>query len=338
MMDPGTASLPVSSPPSGRDGWPWTAGTPAVAPPPGDLRWPRISIVTPSFNQGRYLEETIRSVLLQGYPNLEYILIDGGSTDESVEIIQRYAPRLAYWISEPDGGCAQALNKGLRRASGVIFGFINSDDMYEPGALFDVGRHFSDLPHVDVLSAHGSFIDGDGCHMGTIRSDEWSLKRFAYGASVLVQQATFVRRAVASRIVFNEENKTCWDAEFWADLAIAGARFHGVEATWAKFRLHGGSISGSGRLFRQYQIDRQRLFAKIIGRRRHRADKIQEVRYRVEKRVRRLLTRDRTTSLSTCGPRPWWIASVACCSGEPSRAVAAVGCATGSTRSPVESS
>src|SRR5262249_47163795 len=153
----------------------------------------------------------------------------------------------------------------------------------------DVGRHFSDLPQVDVLSAHGSFIDGDGRHMRAIRSDEWSLRRFAYGASVLVQQATFVRRAVASRIVFNEENKTCWDAEFWADLAMVGARFHRIEASWAKFRLHDGSISGSGRLSQQYRIDRQRLFAKIIGRRRHRADKIQEVRYRVEKRLCRLL-------------------------------------------------
>jgi glycosyltransferase involved in cell wall biosynthesis len=292
MMN-GTASTgfePLPSP--GRSGWPWAPTAAAMARQPRDLRWPRISIVTPSFNQGRYLEETIRSVLLQGYPNLEYIVIDGASTDGSLNILQKYAPHLAYWISESDGGCAEALNKGLGRASGAIFGFINSDDVYEPGVLFDVARYFLDRPHVDVLSGHGSFIDGDGHPMRMIRSDEWSLRRFAYGASVLVQPATFVRRAVAHReaIVFNEANKTCWDAEFWADLAIAGARFGRAEATWARFRLHGGSITGSGRLAQQYRIDRQRLFTKILGRRRHRADKIQEVRYRLEKCMRRMLT------------------------------------------------
>jgi len=298
----------------GRSGWPWVLAAVATAWQPRDLRWPRISIVTPSFNQGRYLEETIRSVLLQGYPNLEYIVIDGASTDGSMKILQKYAPHLAYWSSEPDDGCAQALNKGLGRASGAIFGFINSDDVYEPGVLFDVARYFLDRPHVDVLSGHGNFIDGDGRQMRMIRSDEWSLRRFAYGASVLVQQATFVRRAVAHReaIVFNETNKTCWDAEFWADLALAGARFERAEATWARFRLHGGSITGSGRLAQQYRIDRQRLFTKIVGRPRHRGDKIQEMRYRLEKRMRRLLSRGSrmpvamaATGRSTRAPEEW---------------------------------
>jgi glycosyltransferase involved in cell wall biosynthesis len=299
MMNGAVPSGFEPSPSPGRDGWPWVPSAVAPAQQPRDLRWPRISIVTPSFNQGRYLEETIRSVLLQAYPNLEYIVIDGASTDGSVKILQKYAPHLAYWISEPDGGCAHALNKGLERASGAIFGFINSDDVYEPGVLFDIARTFLGRPHVDVLSGHGSFIDGDGRQMSMIRSDEWSLRRFAYGTSVLVQQATFVRRAIAHReaIVFNEANKTCWDAEFWADLAMAGARFECAEATWARFRLHGDSITGSGRLAQQYGIDRQRLFTKILGRRRHRADKIQEMCYRLEKRIRHALTRGRRTSV-----------------------------------------
>src|SRR6266550_8991921 len=96
---------------------------------------PKISIVTPSFNQGRFLEETILSVLNQNYANLEYIIIDGGSDDESVEIIRRYEDRLAFWISEKDRGQVHAINKGLEQATGAIFAFINSDDVYLPGPL-----------------------------------------------------------------------------------------------------------------------------------------------------------------------------------------------------------
>jgi glycosyltransferase involved in cell wall biosynthesis len=99
-------------------------------------RWPRISIVTPSLNQANYLEETIRSVLLQGYPNIEYIIIDGGSTDESVEIIKKYEKWLSFWISEPDKGQSHAINKGFSKASGEIYAYINSDDLYEQNSVF----------------------------------------------------------------------------------------------------------------------------------------------------------------------------------------------------------
>jgi len=107
-----------------------------LMPRPTDSTWPRISIVTPSYNQAQYVEETIRSVLLQGYPNLEYIVIDGGSTDGSVEIIKRYEPRLAYWVSESDRGQAHAINKGFERATGSLLGWINSDDLLLPDALY----------------------------------------------------------------------------------------------------------------------------------------------------------------------------------------------------------
>src|SRR5215471_18738850 len=102
----------------------------------------KLSIVTPSFNQGQFLEETIVSVLDQNYPNLEYIIIDGGSTDESVEIIKRYEKHLAYWISEKDRGQVHAINKGIEKTTGDVFGLINSDDLYLPGAFSTIGEHF----------------------------------------------------------------------------------------------------------------------------------------------------------------------------------------------------
>ena len=115
------------------------------------MNYPKISIVTPSFNQGRYIEQTILSVLDQNYPNLDYIIIDGGSTDETVEIIKKYEQRLAYWISEPDKGQTDAINKGFAKCTGEIFNWINSDDYYEPGTFLKLAQLFSNDPSVNVV-------------------------------------------------------------------------------------------------------------------------------------------------------------------------------------------
>lgn len=130
----------LPSVPVGKCGWPWTVEAPPVPPlRPDGSAWPRISVVTPSYNQGAFIEETIRSVLLQGYPNLEYIVIDGGSTDQTVDVIRRYEKWLTYWISEKDRGQSHAINKGLARATGELLNWINSDDLLLPGALAAVG-------------------------------------------------------------------------------------------------------------------------------------------------------------------------------------------------------
>jgi glycosyltransferase involved in cell wall biosynthesis len=126
----------LPEPPPGRTGWPWTeASPPFPGQTPSGSAWPKISVVTPSLNQGEFIEETIRSVLLQGYPDIEYIIIDGGSTDKSAEIIEKYSPWLHYWVSEPDTGQSNALNKGFKQATGELYAYINSDDFYEPNAF-----------------------------------------------------------------------------------------------------------------------------------------------------------------------------------------------------------
>lgn len=124
--------------------------------------WPKISIVTPSFNQGNFLEKTILSVLEQDYPNLEYIIIDGGSTDNSVEIIKKYEQHLTYWVSEPDRGQSHAINKGFERATGEIFGWLNSDDWYHSGALKAVAEAFAANPDAGAVVGAGDYIDEEG--------------------------------------------------------------------------------------------------------------------------------------------------------------------------------
>lgn len=123
-------------PPNGLTGWPWTEASCRVPETmPDGSPWPAISIVTPSYNQGEFIEAAIRSVLLQGYPNLEYIVVDGASTDETLSILQKYDPWISHWISEPDAGQAAAINKGFRTAAGRIFGWVNSDDLLWHSAL-----------------------------------------------------------------------------------------------------------------------------------------------------------------------------------------------------------
>ncbi len=158
MKCPRLEDLPP--PPPGKSGWPWTTGALREADAsPSHRHWPRISVVTPSLNQGEFLEETIRSVLLQDYPNLQYRIYDGGSTDRSVDIIRKYETWLHYWSSNPDGGQTHAINQGFDRANGELFAWLNSDDLYVAGALCAAARVFPrDFPAIVA----GSVVNFDG--------------------------------------------------------------------------------------------------------------------------------------------------------------------------------
>ena len=206
---------------------------------------PFISIITPSFNQGQFLEATLSSVLEQDYPRLEYIVIDGGSSDDSRQIIERYAPRLAYWVSEPDRGQAHAINKGLKYAKGDILGWLNSDDVLLPGVTSKVAQLFAQNPQVDVIYGRLGRIDASGWLIPTplLPKDrvEFGLDS-VLGECVVNQPGSFWRRAVMERVgLLNEQLHYSLDYEYWIRMALSGAHFMRLEDVLAYFRLSSGS-------------------------------------------------------------------------------------------------
>ena len=151
----------------------------------------KISVVTPSFNHARFLERTMLSVLGQPYPDLEYLVVDGGSQDGSVEIIRKYADRLAYWVSEKDQGQTDAINKGFARASGDIFAWLNSDDTYLPGILPQVAEFFEKNPQAAAVYANANFIDEDDRVIGRFPAAQTDRRRLQQGYVHIPQQACF---------------------------------------------------------------------------------------------------------------------------------------------------
>ncbi|MBL7813559.1 MAG: glycosyltransferase [Saprospiraceae bacterium] len=183
--------------------------------------FPKISIITPSFNQANYLEETILSILNQDYPNLEYIIIDGGSTDDSVAIIKKYEKKLAYWTSEPDNGLYHALQKGFEKATGEIMAWLNSDDLYHNRSLFVVAEIFTQFSQIQWLTGIPTYFNNDGqiVRVG-YQAENWSLFRFLLRGRYfryIQQESTFWRRSLWLRSggFVSQEYNLAGDFELW---------------------------------------------------------------------------------------------------------------------------
>lgn len=203
---------------------------------------PRISVVTPSYNQGRFIERTIKSVLSQDIDGLEYIVIDAASTDETVSILKRYEDRLS-WASEEDRGHSDGINKGILRSSGPIIGWLNSDDIYFPGALKTVLGYFDAHPEVEIVYGDAYHIDEDDGFIERYPTEDWSWERLK-DTCFISQPATLLRRRV-----FDEHGpldvtlRQSMDYEYWLRLGKRGVRFAHIPEVLAATRLHGEAFT-----------------------------------------------------------------------------------------------
>lgn len=204
---------------------------------------PRISIITPSFNQGPYLEQTILSVIDQGYSNLEYIIIDGGSTDNSVDIINKYSSRLAYWISEPDKGQAHAINKGLARATGDVIAYMNSDDYYLDGTFHAVADAFIKHPQADIIHGICRYVNEAGEKIGEHHAsitqfdeiiDLWNV--WWRGRNFVQPEVFWTRKAFDAVGYFNESLYYVMDYEYWLRILRNHGKVVSIDREFSCFR------------------------------------------------------------------------------------------------------
>jgi glycosyltransferase involved in cell wall biosynthesis len=231
------ARLPAA--PDGKSGWPWTAETIRSYPDDKYRSWPRISIVTPSYNQAAFLEETIRSVLLQNYPNLEFIICDGGSVDGSIDIIKKYAPWISRWTSGPDGGQVAALNAAFPETTGLILNWLNSDDFLLPGALFTIAELFALDPRVDMVSATRLLRSAK---TGTEQVCQPALDRWPMilaGFPLLPQETTFFRRRLWTAIGHMDPSLSyAFDVVFYSAALRLSRRVLFSDATVGVMHVH----------------------------------------------------------------------------------------------------
>jgi glycosyltransferase involved in cell wall biosynthesis len=214
-----------------------TSPLPEVAP--NGQPWPRASIVTPSYNQGEFLEETIRSVLLQGYPDLEYIVVDGGSSDDSVEVIRRYEPWLACWVSEPDRGQSTAVNKGWQRATGELLAYLNSDDLYLPGAVAGAAGELVSNPSAAMVHSDAMVVDPHGNKLYLWPSHPFDLAEMLCNWNYIRQPAALLRRAAIESVGFLDESlHMVMDYDLWLRIGLRFPIVYVRDACWAAIRTH----------------------------------------------------------------------------------------------------
>ncbi|MCZ2145175.1 MAG: glycosyltransferase [Anaerolineales bacterium] len=208
-----------------------------------EAEFPRVTIVTPSFNQAAYLPETMRSVLEQDYPNLEYIVMDGGSEDGSAAIIRGFSERLAYWQSQPDQGQTDAINQGFARASGEILAWLNSDDLLFPGAVRAAVRQLQAHPEAGMVYGDALLINAAGKKIGNFPAAQTDYKKLRRGYVHIPQQAAFFRADLWRQVgPLDPTFYFAMDYDLWVRLAAKAPLVY-VPELWAAFRLHGDAKS-----------------------------------------------------------------------------------------------
>jgi len=233
---------------------------------------PTVSIVTPSFNQARYLEATIQSVFAQDYPRIEYLIVDGGSTDESVDVIKKYADRLAWWVSEKDRGQTDAINKGFARATGNILAWLNSDDTYEPRAVGQAVKYLLDHPEVGMVYADCNYINEDGRVIGKFPAAQTDLPRLRQGYVHIPQQTMFFRAELWKQIgPLDASFYFAMDYDLWTRIAARSELKYLAGQTWANFRIHtsGKTIAADDRcwpeMIRVHYRDGGSFFSPLVA-------------------------------------------------------------------------
>ena len=224
----------------------------------------KISIVTPSYNQDEYLEETILSVLNQSYRNIEYIIVDGGSSDSSAEIIKKYANQLAFWVCEKDKGHGNALNKGFSHSSGDIMGWINSDDKYAAGSLSIVADIFDKFPHVMWIVGRNSWWNQDGEMTRSVRTQK-NIYDFLLGRYQWIQQeSVFWRRSLWEKAggYINEEYNYMVDGELWTRFFLH-AELYSVDSILSGYRMH--SENRARKNYRKCLIEMDKAISVMRG-------------------------------------------------------------------------
>jgi glycosyltransferase involved in cell wall biosynthesis len=220
--------------------------TPGRSPSDPDSALPRITLVTPSYQQAAFLDATIQSVIDQRYPKLEYLIYDGGSTDGSVDIIRQRSEVIDYWQSQPDGGQSAAINSGWRRATGDIVGWLNSDDQLAAGALRRIGQLFLDHPEADLIYGRMELIDPTGRMLGTI-GEPFRRRTMLLSHNVVPQPAAFVRRRALDRVGWLDESlRYVMDLDLWLRLAAVRPPV-AVPETFARSVVHEATKTFSGR-------------------------------------------------------------------------------------------
>ncbi len=209
--------------------------------------WPRITLVTPVYNGVRFIEDTIRSIVHQGYPNLEYIVVDGGSTDGTVDIIRKYQKHISWWVSRRDRGVYDALNTGFAQGTGDIMGWLNASDLLHTSGLFVVGSVFASLPSVEWLTGRPTRFNPNGMTVDIRALPSWSRYRFLAGANRYIQQeSTFWRRSLWEKAgsELNTSYRDVGDFDLWVRF-FRHARLYSVDALIGGYRFHSDSISAS---------------------------------------------------------------------------------------------